>query len=117
MCQFIEGVLDVYHTYISTPFNILKDDCYFYIKGYSFNVMFTHEKGGKRICLGSFPSDLLNQLKQDDVLYTRMKDEDEDDLVEEDLLSYRSSSRCRLSMYWMINSASTHEQLLTIRIC
>ena len=55
--------------------------------------MFTHDKGGKCICLGSFPSDLLNQLKQDDVLFTRMKDEDDDDLAEEDLLSYRNSSR------------------------
>jgi hypothetical protein len=93
MCQFIEGVLDVYHTYIATPFNLLKEDNYFYLKGYSFNVMFTHDKGGKCICLGSFPSDLLNQLKQDDVLFTRMKDEDDDDLAEEDLLSYRNSSR------------------------
>ena len=93
MCQFIEWVLDVYHTYIATPFNLLKEDNYFYLKGYSFNVMFTHDKGGKCICLGSFPSDLLNQLKQDDVLFTRMKDEDDDDLAEEDLLSYRNSSR------------------------
>ena len=82
LSQFIEGLLDVYHTYITTPHNVLKEDQYFYLKGYNFVVMFTHDKNGKCICLGSFPSDLLAHLKQEDVRFVRMRDEDEDDIAE-----------------------------------
>ena len=82
LSQFIEGLLDVYHTYITTPYNVLKEEQYFYLKGYNFVVMFTHNKRGKCICLGSFPSDLLTHLKQEDIRYVRMRDEDEDELAE-----------------------------------
>ncbi|KAK8798313.1 hypothetical protein WA588_003397, partial [Blastocystis sp. NMH] len=81
LSQFIEGLLDVYHTYITTPYNVLKEEQYFYLKGYNFVVMFTHNKSGKCICLGSFPSDLLTHLKQEDIRYVRMRDEDEDELA------------------------------------
>ena len=82
ICQFVDGVLDSYQTYISKPYNMLKDEHFFYLKGHNFMAMFTHEKSGKRTCLASVCSDLLHLMKHEDVRYIRMRDEDEDDLAE-----------------------------------
>lgn len=34
------------------------------------------------VCFGSFPSDMINQLNQEDIRFSRMKDEDEDEIAE-----------------------------------
>lgn len=41
---FVEGVLDVYHSYLSCPCNMLQEEPFFYLRGISFIAMFTHDK-------------------------------------------------------------------------
>ena len=82
LCQFVDGVLDSYQTYISKPYNMLKDEHFFYLKGHNFMAMFTHDREGKCICLASVCSDLLHKMNHEDVRYIRMRDQDEDDLAE-----------------------------------
>ena len=42
LTHFIEGVIDAYQTFITSHY----DDSYFYLKGPSFSVMFTHDPEG-----------------------------------------------------------------------
>ena len=44
--QFVESVLDAYHSYIGYSCEGIQECPYFYMKGHSFEAMFTHEKGG-----------------------------------------------------------------------
>lgn len=41
---FVEGVLDVYHSYLSSSCDMLKEEPFFYLRGMSFIAMFTHDK-------------------------------------------------------------------------
>ena len=42
----MESVLDAYHSYIGYSCEGIQECPYFYMKGHSFEAMFTHEKGG-----------------------------------------------------------------------
>ena len=44
--QFVESVLDAYHSYIGYSCEGIQECPYFYMKGHSFEAMFSHEKGG-----------------------------------------------------------------------
>lgn len=48
LTQFVEGIIDVYHTFITKRDTLHQDDSFFYLKGGSFTSMFTHDKEGVR---------------------------------------------------------------------